>query len=65
MGLHAYDPNHMRKGGDLGEYTSGDRVPVTGEWKCKCRLVSYHERHACFPPCKRCGQPYRKLVRAA
>ena len=34
-------------------YKTGQRVPVSGDWKDQHGVVSYHEAHATFPPLHR------------
>lgn len=47
-----------------GWYKTGQRVPVAGRWKDQYGLVSWHDRHATFPPCiGRKGEcAWRRLV---
>lgn len=46
-----------------GEQKTGQRVPVTGLWKCRCGSVSRYSRYATFHGCRDCGVSFRSLLR--
>lgn len=54
------------KGPD-GQWKTGQRVPVAGDWVDQYGLVTSHDAYATFPPCiDRKGEcAYRHLIKEA
>lgn len=54
---------HAPKGPN-GEWTTGQRVPVSGLWADQYGVITHHAAHATFPPCiDRKGEcAYREFV---
>ncbi|MBP1326396.1 hypothetical protein JOF28_001628 [Leucobacter exalbidus] len=54
---------HTPKGPN-GEWKTGQRVPVSGQWVDQYGVVTHHTAHGTFPPCiDRKGETaYRELI---
>lgn len=54
---------HTPKGPN-GEWTTGQRVPVSGLWVDQYGVVTHHAAHRTFPPCiaRRRERAYRELI---